>query len=289
MEKYLKLCLSALVLILCASAYAQDIEVIDFSEQFRIFDKKAKHKYVFLESFLESDAFETAYNKIDPYDPTSIFDIFNKYGIGQRSWYDALELGNGYAAVSPDGKLWGVMNNKGEIKIPIKYGEIVSYNPKLKRLAIKNAVGKCGVMTYEGEAVSEFKYSSARVVSYYSIATYGPSKMVLLSTDGKEISAFYSDMDTFTFKDENGKSYTTINVKDAKRMTGAINSEGKVTIPLKYTRAWVSNGKDFGKPENVRIYWCGIRKENGKEIVDYYDVRNFEIVHTAPYVEKDWF
>lgn len=50
--------------------------------------------------------------------------------------------------------------------------------------------------------------------------------MVLLSTDGKEISAFYSDMDTFTFKDENGKSY---------------------------------------------------------------DVRNFEIVHTAPYVEKDWF
>ena len=33
----------------------------------------------------------------------------------------------------------------------------------------------------------------------------------------------------------------------------------------------------------------GLRKENGKEIVDYYDVRNFEIVHTAPYVEKDWF
>lgn len=144
---------ACMALISCLYVNAQEIEVFDFSEHFRLFDKKAKHKYVFLESFLECDAFETAYNKIDPYDPTSIFDIFNKYGVGQRSWYDALELGNGYAAVSPDGKLWGVMNHKGEIKIPIEYGEIISYNPKLKRLAIKNAVGKCGVMTYEGERV----------------------------------------------------------------------------------------------------------------------------------------
>lgn len=291
-----RILLIAFMLLSAFYTNAQSIIVEDFTNFYRLLlEDNTTHKYIFLDSFIEGETGRSIYARMEKvlsdyyggrklsYDPKILISSLERYAIGRRAWNNVLNLENGYSAVTADGKLWGVINIHGEITVPLQYGEVTHYNPSQKKLSMTKPGAQCGLLSYDGEILSEFKYNNVRIISGNSIAQFNDGDMVLLSSEGKEVSEKYYDIEDYYFDDGAGKSYVVLTARDKKKNHGVIDSKGNVIIPIKYRNSCVNDGRQFGKPERVYMYWCGLRSENGTLVQDYYDVRNLELVYTGLY------
>lgn len=301
---YSKRLLAAIILLVsCLSLRAQEVSILDISNfnYYRTGDEK-KEKLVFLQSFMEGRKGEellTRYailtdemfwKKSLSYDPDIVLENLKKYAIGRRSWADVDVLEDGWIAVSDGEKSWGVMTVDGKFTIPLgNISGICSINRENKLMAVWNRNSDCGMMTFDGKAISDFKYDNIQTWhDGFALAQFGDTgDMVLLTPeDGtvyKEVSEIYYDIDTYSFEGADGRRYTILTVRDGNKTTGAIDIHGNVIIPLKYMSAAVADGRDFGRPERVFMYWRGLRKENGKLVVDYYYAPSLKLVYTGDY------
>lgn len=282
---------------------AQEISVVDISSYhyYRNGEEK-KEKLVFLESFMQGKKGEellTRYSKVMEelfmkkplsYNPEILLENLKKYAIGRRTWADVNYLGDGYIAVSDGNKSWGLMKIDGSFTIPLgNISGICSIKSEKRIMSVWNKDSNCGIMTFDGEVISPFKYDNIQVWhDGFAIAQFGDTgDMVLLTPeDGhiyKEVSDIYYSIETYNFKDADGKRYTILTVRDSKKTTGAIDIHGNVIIPIKYMSAAVADGRDFGRPEHVYMYWRGLKKENGKMLEDYYYVPSLKLVYTGDY------
>lgn len=295
-----------LTMLSCFSAAAQEVEIVEVSGIRMFYDgKDFKQCMVLLTSFLEGKRGSELARKVEemgdayihrqplPHDPKAVYDELKKYSIGRRAWYEAKDLGNGYIAVATKYNSWGVIKVTGEFTIPLgTFTDWCSIDRDHRILSAWKPGEKCGIFTYEGKEISEFKYKSIQVsqLDNLAIALDHDYKNELLAPDEngffRPISAQYTYMrNGLSFVDEEDNSYTVINVGDGEGHWGALNTQGKLAIPIIYTDFDRSDGRKFGRPAYVYMYWRGLREEGGKKYYDYYYARSFKLVHTEEITE----
>lgn len=294
-----------LMMAMPAKSNAQDVLIEDLSILHEMIEGRTiRARYIFLENFLCGEKGLALYEKtaqiIDEhiqknplsYDPQKILDEFRKYAIGRRSWLDAKDLGDGYFAVR-NRNGWGVMRLDGSFVMPLgSFQDYCSINREKKLFsAWKQGDNTCGIFTYDGQEVSEFKYSHVMASrDGFAIATLASGcEQVLLIPEGSGQDLFYKTVSDPYYAirliecyDENDNYYPIFSVMETDPLRfGVIDRNGKLVIPMKYNLMDRTTGRKFGHDPDFFMYLRARRSEGEKEYYDYFYVKSMKLVYTC--------
>lgn len=287
-----------------AKMTAQDVAVVDLSLLHEMIEgREVRARYIFLESFAYGEKGMELFDRADRLakeyvlkkplsdDPQKILDEFRKRAIGRRSWLEVNVLGKGYYAVRNKSG-WGVMRVDGSFVMQLgSFEDIGGHNDELMVFAAwKPGKNRCGIVSYDGQELSDFIYSHVNPTNPgYAVATLASGdQQVLLIPEGSGANLFYKPVcepyyviNHIDCYDENDVYYPIFYVMDADLCYGVIDRSGKLVIPMIYNRMDRSTGRKFGHDPDHFMYLRARRSEGSKDYYDYFYAKSLKLVHTC--------
>ena len=195
--------------------------------------------------------------------------------------YDAMHIKtNEYVAVgnNESGSIsWGMINNKGEEIIPLKYSFV--YKPVEGIVVVKSKQNRVGYVNMQGKELCKIKYTYAKGFKNGLGMVKFNNKYGFINKEGIEVIPPKYDK---IYKFDNEFAIVRNNNKE-----GFINKKGQEIVPLKYDSVW--NFRD-GFAEVCLNSRYGFINEEGKEIcsLKYNDINLFSEGLAAFELNNKW-